>query len=405
MICPNCQTINESENVFCVNCGATVTQAGNVFHDTKAPTVSFQNPLPSEPSQSAAPTEVFQNSANVPPPQFGQAQPPPTQVYNTSNSVETSVVPQYGAASMHNFAPSASFPVAPERQAENNTKKMFLWAGLIFFGLVAAGIGGFFLLDKQSIKSEMLPEHLGMFLQSKEKDKIDEIKKQDFTNALDGKDKLLKDDSLASAESDPNLILYSDSKEISLSDLRLIQLDTIKPDGSLKQIEFQAAPVDGKPEMKRIRIPEGLANGKYAFTIFDGYLDDGKHKFWAFQVKNSDKTNNDSTLKSTTVSIKSKQNTTSQTNNEVVQKPIVPAPSGATTRYLNIGNVVLRSGPSQTYSSVGKLSAGQKVYVIGYSSEYETFVSPRTGKSYYSNYAQVQLENGKQGWVYAAFLN
>lgn len=389
MICPNCQTINENENVFCINCGTTVSQAETIIGDTKAPTMSFQNSFPQTP--------VSQSQT-----------PPPTQIYNTSNSVETSVVPlnQYNnAASMHNFAPIiAPFPVA--QPPADNSKKMFIWAGLIFVGLMFAGLGGFFLLTRQSsFKAESLPEHLGMFVQSNNKDRVDEIRKQDFTNALDGKDKLLKDDNLTGTEGNPNLILYSDGKDVSLNDLRLIQLDTIKPDGNLKQLDFQAAPIDGKPEMKRIRIPEGLANGKYAFAIIDGFLDDGKHKFWAFQVKNAEKTNNDSTLKSETVSLKPKEKKTTTTQTTQNPTPTVPSPTGATTRYLNIGNVVLRSGPSQTYSSVGKLYAGQKVYVIGYSSEYETFISSKTGKSYNSNYAQVQTENGKKGWVYAAFLN
>lgn len=402
MICPNCQTINGNENVFCVNCGTTVSQAETIIGDTKAPTMSFQNPLPPSPapSQNLTPTEIFQSSANI---------PPPTQIYNTSNSIETSVVPvgQYNAASMQNFAPvAAPFPGA-QPQADN-TKKMFIWAGLIFVGLMLAGLGGFFWLTKESsFKAEILPEHLGMFVQSSNKDKVDEIKKQDFTNALDGKDKLLKDDSLTSTEGNPNLILYSDGKDISPSDLRLIQLDTIKPDGNLKQLDFQAAPIDGKPEMKRIRIPEGLANGKYAFAILDGYLDEGKHKFWAFQVKNAEKTNNDSTLKTETVSLKPKEKkTTTTTNPQTTQTntPTIPSPTGATTRYLKFGNVILRSGPSQTYSPKGKLRSGQKVYVIGYSSEYESFTSNKTGESYNSNYAQVQTESGQTGWVYAAFL-
>lgn len=391
MICPNCQTINESENIFCVGCGGKVSLTGSLIGDTKAPTVSFQMP-----------PDAFQNSANIPPPtQFVQTPP----IYNTSNSIETSVVPvgnQFGAASMHNFAPS--FSGAP--QAEKSNKTMFILAGAVFAVLLAAGLGAFFLLGKQAVKSETLPEHLGMFLQNPAKDKVEEIKKQDFTNAVEGKDKLLKDDGLASAEGNPNLILYSDGKDIPLGDLRLVQLDTIKPDGSLQQLDFQSALVEGKTEMKRIRIPDGLANGKYAFVILDGHLDDGKHKFWAFQVKNSEKTNNDLSLKATTVSLKPKENTTSSTNTQtaVVQKPSIPPPTGASTRYLKIGNVILRSGPSQTYSPVGKLRAGQKVYVLGYSSEYETFVSQKTGESYYSNYAQVQTESGQKGWVYAEFL-
>ncbi|CAN5549170.1 hypothetical protein BH10ACI1_BH10ACI1_32490 [soil metagenome] len=394
MICPNCQTINEKENVFCVNCGANVTQTGNLIGDTKAPTESFHY-LPQPPPA------VSQN-LSPPPTQFVQNQtPPPTQIYNTSNSIETSVVPvnQYGVPSMHNFTPSAQYTNA--QQAASNNKKMFIWAGVIFFGLVAAGLGGFFLLTKPSFKAEMLPDHLGMFVQNKEKDKIDEIKKDDFTNALDGRDKLLIDDGLTSTEGNPNLILYSDGKDIPLGDLRLIQLDTIKPDGSLKQIDFQAAPVDGKPEMKRIRIPEGLANGKYAFALLDGYLDDGKHKFWSFQVKNAEKTNNDSTLKSMTVSIKpkdSKTTTTTTTQTTQTNKPIIP-PSTGNYAYSTSDRLILRDSPSLTgYDTGVRIRKGQRVYVQSLSSNSDTWKG-RTGR-----WAYVTTDDNYSGWVFTPLL-
>ncbi len=259
-----------------------------------------------------------------------------------------------------------------------------------------------------SVKSEPLPTYLGMFVQRLDKDKVAEIKKKDYTNALVGKDELLKDDDLPIAEGNPNLLLYSDSREISPNDLQLIQLDTIKSDGTMKYLEFQAAPVDEKPDIKRIRIPDGLANGKYAFVILDGDLDDGKHKFWAFQIKNSDKANNDATLKSKTVSLKPKEkvndSTQTQTNTQVVQQPSVPPPVGSTPATLKSNNVIFRSGPTQNSAALGKLSRGQKVYVIGYSSQYEYFTSQKSGETMYSNYAEVQTQNGKRGWVYAAYL-
>lgn len=399
MICPNCQTPNGSENIFCVNCGTKVLPTGNLVGDTKSPTLSFQNPLPNQPPQNTNPTEIYQPPASIPQTQF--VQPPPN--YNTSNSMVTSAVP-LNQPSAPNFMSAPNFSGA-QTQAGNSSKKTFIWAALVFFGILAVGVGGFFLLTQSTLKTEVFPDHLGMFLQSPNKDKVEEIKKQDFTNAVEGTDKLLKDDSLTIAESKPNLILYADSKEIPLNDLRLIQLDTIKPNGTMKQIDFQAAPVEGKPDIKRIRIPEGLANGKYAFAVLEGNLDDGKHKFWAFQVKNSEKTNNDSILKSTNISVKTKETNTSSTNTKMAQQPKIPPPAGSTPARVNIGNVVLRSGPSQYSGAIGKLFAGQRVYVLGYSGEFETFVSPKTGKSYYSNYAQVQTESGKQGWVYAAFLN
>lgn len=388
MICPNCQANNEDLNVFCIVCGTMLKNTGAMGGDTKSPTLSFQNP------SNEMPTVFAQSNPNI----------PPTQIYSNPNSVETSFAannPQ-----MHNFAPF-NMPNAATQQNAGSGKKAALLAMLIFFGLAALSAGGYFLITKTSVKSETLPTHLGMFVQSSDKDKVDEIKKKDFANALVAKDELLNDDALPGAEGNPNLLLYSDSKEISLNDLRLIQLDTIKPDGSMKQLDFQAAPVDGKPDIKRIRIPDGLANGKYAFAILDGDLDDGKHKFWAFQIKNSEKSNNDSTLESFNVSLKPKDKptTTTSTNNQVVQKAIVPQPAGTSVHRLNIGNVVLRSGPSQSYPPNGNnLPAGHRVYVFGYSSESETFINKR-GKVYNSNYAEVLTESGRRGWIYAAFIN
>jgi hypothetical protein len=375
MICPNCQVTNEADNVFCVNCGTTVSQALNLS----------PNSIP--------PTQIFQNAARA-------------QHYNTSNSIETAVLPvNPHNPSIPNFAPSAAY-TGDRKTARSKNIVLLVGSFLVVFLLI--GLGGLYFLTKNPTSAEILPEHLGMFVQSREKDKVSEVKKQDFTNAFEGAEKLLKDDTLVAAEEKPNLILYSDGKDVPLNDLRLIRLDTIKSDGNLKQLDFQAAPIENKPEMKRIRIPDGLANGKYAFAVLDGYLDEGKHKFWAFEVKNASKSNSDSDLKSTTVSIKPKQqNTATNSANPAVPqmpKTIVPPPPGATVAHLALGNVVLRSGPSQTSAAIGKLSGGQTVYIIGYSDTYETFTSQKTGQTYNSNYAQVQTESGRRGWIFRAFL-
>jgi hypothetical protein len=366
--------VNEAGNVYCVNCGATVSPADNV-------------------SNSLPPTQAFQNS-------------PAQQSYNPAHSIETAVLPvsQYNQ-SMPNFAPAP--PYTGEQQTAGK-KKLAILAGSILGVILLLGLGGLYFLTKNSASAETLPDHLGMFLQNPEKNKITEIKKQDFTNALEGTDKLLKGDNLAVTEENPNLILYSDGKDVPLSDLRLIQLDTVKADGNLKQLDFQAAPIENKPEMKRIRIPDGLAKGKYAFAVLDGYLDDGKHKFWAFEVISSGKSNNDSDLKAATVSVKSKENKTDSTNTvkNVPTQPVAPVapPPGATIRYVSTTDVILRSGSSQSSAARGKLGNGAKVYVIGYSSNYEYFYSKKTGQGFNSNYAEVQTENGRRGWVYAAFL-
>lgn len=372
MICPNCQTFNQSENVFCVNCGTTVSQA-----------------------------------ADLPPTQFFQS-PKATTDQAPLKSEETAVLPvnQFDP-SMANFTPSV--PHSAIRQPSKN-KKLFLLIGAAAGLFLLIGIIVFFVLVKNPTGTETLPEHLGMFIQSPGKDKITEIRKQDFASAVEGADKLLNNDGLTIAEENPNLILYSDGKDVPLNDLRLIRLDTIKPDGNLKQLDFQAAPVENKTEMKRIRIPGGIAVGKYAFAILDGHLDDGKHKFWAFEVKNSAKSNSDADMKSTTVSIKPQQNTkssetsTNPTNTATQPSAPIAPPPGATIRYVSTTDVIFRSGPSQSASARGKLSAGQKVYVLGYSSNYEYFQSKKTGQSFNSNYAEVQTENGRRGWVYAAFL-
>lgn len=401
MICPNCQAKNENRNVFCVACGTILKDTEAMVGDTKSPTLSFQHPLPM-PSE----TPQSENPPDETPTVFGQSnsvrmspQPPPTQIYNDTNSQETSFVgTNTPNPSINNFAPFA-VPNTTPAQKTGNGKKIALVAAIVLLGLTVFGAGGYFLLTKTVNKSEVLPDHLGMFVQSVNKDKIDEIKKKDFTNALTGKDELFKDDSLTSAEANPNLLIYSDSKEISLNDLRLIQLDTIKPDGTLKQLDFQAAPVDGKPDIKRIRIPEGLANGKYAFAIIDGFLDEGKHKFWAFQVKNSEKPNNDSTLKSSTVSVKSKD----KKNETVTEKtPVNTTPQKPPTTgnyvFSKSNNVVLRSAPSLTASKVDSLYSGQRLYVMGVSSNTTTW------RGITGHWVNVETDSGMTGWVFAPLV-
>jgi uncharacterized protein YgiM (DUF1202 family) len=64
---------------------------------------------------------------------------------------------------------------------------------------------------------------------------------------------------------------------------------------------------------------------------------------------------------------------------------------------------VLRSGPTQLSGKIGNVRMGQKLYVIEYSDRYETFIT-KDGRELNSNYAYVQTESGKRGWVYAAFI-
>lgn len=378
MNCPGCKTINENENVFCVSCGAAI------FPNTSA-------------ELNVPPSAQFFNSQ-----QFSQ------QNYIPSHSTETRVVPNHQfSSSMHNFNPAIPNSGAYQTRPDN---RKFVWLGAAaVILLLTVGSVGFYFLSKQSVSAEILPEHLGMFVQSLNKDRLDEIKKLDFTNVLDGKNNLLKDETLPTLEEKANWIIYSEGKDIPVNELRLIQLDTITDEGGLKQLDFQAAPVEGKPEMKRLRVADGLANGRYAFALLDGFLDEGKHKFWAFQIKNSGKSDNGDALKATTFPTKPKQPKQKEiTQGDTPNSPTVPRnpppstpppPDTLRVAYANTSNLVLRGGPSQSYPKVGGLRRGQKVFVIAYSSNYERF------DYHYANFAYIQTESGKKGWVYTAFLN
>lgn len=356
MNCPNCQTINEPENVFCVNCGASVSPDA-----LPPPTVQFQAPI---------------------------------------DSVETAVFP-IGQAQAFNSGPIAPAMQFTGEQRHRSGPSSTLLVGIIGLLVLVAAAGGFYLFSGRNSASDPLPDHLGLF--ARNGDSLAEVRKQDFTNGLTARDQLLKDDSLPALEANPSMVLYSDGKEVPVNDLRLIQLDSIKDDGSLKQVDFQAAPVEGKPEMKRLRVPNGLATGRYAFALLDGYLNEGKHKFWAFQVKSGSRADNGDALKSETlpVTAKAASNTADNRSRQtfgVNPAPKAPPPPGGSEAYSTTGKLVLRSGPTQSSSKIRNLYQGERVYIIEYSSNYESF------KSLYSNFAYVQTEGGQRGWAYAAFL-
>jgi hypothetical protein len=361
MICPNCKTVNDSEYVFCVNCGVSVTQSNS---------------------------SIEQNSIEMP--NLPSSDTNQQQQFGTSNSVETSVLPlSQNNQSIPNFNPA--MPGTGNFPATTKKRNWFLFLGLPLVILLIVGGGGFYLVYQQSLNTESLPKHFGLFSQNDDKTQLSEVKKLDVTNALEVKDKLLEDTDLPELQSKPSWILYAENNDVPLNDLKLVEIDSIKDDGSLNQVEFQAAPVEGKPEMKKIRVRQELATGKYAFAIFDGHLDDGKHRFWVFEIKSGTKSDNGELAKSTTVSIKPKEENSMLPNE-------VPPPPGASIAFVIQSNVVMRSGPSQASAKIGKFRRGQKVYVIEYSSNQESF------KNLYSNFARVQTTTGRTGWIYAAFI-
>lgn len=401
MICPKCNTINETSNIFCVTCGGTLTPIANVP----------QTLLPNA-SQSAMPTQSFQ----VPQNQNDDYLSSPTVIAGNQPNPNQSQANFYGSQanfnqSQPNFNPSMagfnpSIPYIPPQAPPKS--RLGLWIGLSVLLILLLGggiVGAIVLMNKTKSSAEVLPDHLGMFFQNKEKTSVEEIKKLDFTNALDGKDKILKDESVQTVESKPNLILYSDGKDIPLGDLKLIQLDSVKADGTMKQIDFKATPVEGKTEMKRLWFPENLANGKYAFALIDGFFDDGKHKFWAFQVKNSEKTDNGNLVKDLTVSLKnkSKNSNSSNSNTETTQvsptpKPSVAPPVGARIAYAASNNVVVRASPSLTAQKVGGLKRGQKIFVMSYSDNYDNW------NGLEGTWANIQTESGQRGWVFSPLI-
>ncbi len=383
MNCPHCNAENDNDNVFCVSCGKPIAAKKNLAATT----------LPS-------PTEYYP---------AGQINPPE----NSPESVKTvlkapsptfSNAPTY--ATRQDFNQSVPFQTPPVKERKSGK---FLWLGLaLVFLLIGGAIGGYFLLKNQNdvvTTVEKLPDHLGMFVQSSDKNNLIEIGKQDYSNAVQAKDDLLKNDALPVAEDKPNLFLYADAKEIPLGDLKLVQIDSIKDDGSLKQLNYQAAPLDGKPEIKRLRVPDGLANGKYAFALFDGFLDEGKHKFWAFQVKNAQKSDNGDLAKAFTLSMKPKTNALpTNANTATIEKPAPtpkPAPSapaGAQVAYCKSNNIVMRNSPSLNAKKVNALKRGQKIYIINYSENYDYWNGME------GNWAYVQTESGSRGWVFSPLI-
>ena len=82
-------------------------------------------------------------------------------------------------------------------------------------------------------------------------------------------------------------------------------------------------------------------------------------------------------------------------------KPLkkVEPPTGATVASINASDVVVRAQPSLTAQKVASLGKGQKVYVIGVSDDLVVW----EGESY--TMKNVQLENGKKGWVLNKFID
>src|SRR5260370_21481922 len=150
--------------------------------------------------------------------------------------------------------------------------------------VVVASIAGvlYLALTRAKKQAGSLPDHYGIFVRAK--DALTELQRREFRNVIEGRDNMIGDSSLARAEAKPTLILYAEGQDIPVSDLKLVQLDSVDPSGKLSYWNYQVAHVEGHPGMKEIRVASGLAGGKYAFALISGFMDEGSHKFWPFQV-------------------------------------------------------------------------------------------------------------------------
>jgi hypothetical protein len=306
-------------------------------------------------------------------------------------------------------APSTGPISTPTTAARPQRSALFIPAilGSVFLLLAAMGLLAYFLLrDKEagttSETTGPLPDHFGIFLRNGET--LTELRRVDYSDAIKGRDAMLGDSTLPRAEARPVIILYAESQDIPTSDLKLVQLDGIDPSGSVRYWNFQAGPIEGgRRGMKQIKVPDGLANGKYALALMRDYLNEGNHKFWPFQVTDGAATPTGSPQMAM-LPVKNNSNvgpTPKTTPNSPTPKPTEsPASGGGILAAVNDDNVVLRGTPSLDGRKVNKLMRGQKVWVIGKSPNKTSWGGVT------SDWSHVQLYDRSQtGWVFSPFIS
>ncbi|MGB7069939.1 MAG: SH3 domain-containing protein [Pyrinomonadaceae bacterium] len=351
MICPKCRASNEDDYVYCVNCGLSLSSR---------PDAIVQIP----PAQRS----VARDQTSVP------------------ESVATLVSPYPGPPANHT----------------RNTRSKTPWiigAAFVLIVLIGGVIGVAFLISKPIKRVEALPDHFGLFLRDKNGNALHEIKRFDVVNSLDAK--AVPNEDLPGVADSADVILYADTVDIPISELKCVPMDSILPSGTVKIVEFQVSPIGGNPAMKRIRFPHGLVSGRYAFILFDGHFDEGKHRLWPFQINESSRANNDEILRDWSVALKEKQTLPVTKANSVKTAsggPSITAPIGARVGFCNATDVTIRSGPGLSKKKIGSLKRGQKLYVIEYSDNYDDW------KGVEANWAFVQTEGGKRGWVFTPFI-
>lgn len=350
MICPQCKTANADDYVFCINCGSTIGDTANAL----GPKASANEQIPETLVMPAAPVVIER--------------------------------PDY-----------PSQPTILHREPKRASKIPFVVGGLFFF-LVIGIVGAYFAYRAFTpgvSAVENLPDHIGLFVKNAGGG-IAEVKRQEVGNLIEARDALSNDPAVVQTGSAPEFILYADAADVPISDLKFIRLDSITDDGKAKYLDFQAAMVDGKPSMKRIRFAQPLADGKYSFALVSGFANEGKHRLWPVEVKGG-AANGAAFIQELSLTLKPTPTPApAATKTPVNTEP----PVGATVAYLTRKDVWLRKTPAiQDKGKLQLLKPRQKLYVIRYSTNSDTW------EDITSNWALVQTENGKQGWVFNAFLD
>ncbi|HYY58791.1 MAG TPA: zinc-ribbon domain-containing protein [Pyrinomonadaceae bacterium] len=377
MICSNCGSEIPLNERFCRNCGHEAVPLAATIHAGGPPTLRADTPTPSHRGAAAETAQMWAAPSTGP---FSAPLSPPS--------------------------PRRSSLLLP------------VMVGLVVVVLVVGGALAYFLLrdtdggetaNRRGGPSGTgeLPDHFGIFL--RDGDTLTELRRMDFSDAIKGRDAMLGDATLPRAEAMPTLILYAEAQDIPTSELKLVQLDGIDPSGSVRYWPFQVSPIEGgRRGMKQIKVPGGLASGKYALALLKDYLNEGNHKFWPFQVSEG------APAPSASPQVAKMQVKTGTTTPTATPTPppsteartLPPPPpttantSGGRLAYCNDDNVVLRASPSLTGAKVNKLMRGQRLWVIGKSDNKSSWGGIT------SDWTRVQLYDRSQtGWVFSPFIS
>ena len=335
MICPTCSTANESEYVFCVNCGTSLVPSA-VDHDSVA-----------------------------------TAYPPA--MIDTPHKKKTNTMLIVGLVAVLLFAAAA---------------------------VVAAAV---FIYSRSSppASTAAMPDHLGLFAVNG--DGLSELK---ATEVADLAAAFERTSSSLVKTARPDFMIYSDGSNISLADLKFVVIDHIKNDGRLTAIDFQIVPTDGNANIKRLRFPDGIAAGRYAFIIVDGPFDAGRQRLWPVEITDGGRRDNNGISREIAVAV-SPDKTSSNTNVNAapqaspspVPKPTIELPAGATVAFCNSSDVIVRGSPGLDGKKLTMLKKNQKVYILRYSENTDLWNGVE------SNWAFIQTENGSRGWVFTPFIS